>query len=71
MAKIQTGISIDKAIYDGAKAIAEIDRRNFSTVVEIALEQYIEAERARRVQNSSLLRNEAGDPAPAILEVAR
>lgn len=42
MAKIQTGISIDEEVFKQAKAIAELDSRNFSSYVEITLKQAIE-----------------------------
>lgn len=42
MAKIQTGISIDEKVFEQAKAIAELDSRNFSSYVEITLKQAIE-----------------------------
>lgn len=41
MAKIIISASIDEGIAGKAKAIAAHDRRNFSTIVEIALEELI------------------------------
>lgn len=41
MAKIQTGISIDEEVFKQAKAIAELDSRNFSSYVELLLRRDI------------------------------
>lgn len=41
MAKIQTGISIDEEVLKQAKAIAELDSRNFSSYIELLLRRDI------------------------------
>ena len=63
MAKLIMSASIDEKILEQAKAIAERDRRSFSTIVQIALEELI-----RRYEKLSGLSLTTPAEAPATVE---